>query len=361
MKQIAKFFLAIHLVVGFFLINCNSDTLSPEENQIANPKNVLISEIAFSNENLIVELWNNNPTSVNLNNWWLCNGPGEYQAVVDQDTKSSNISEAGEIAANQYAYIFFTNTTGTRLNGSVALYQSRNFSQSDEMVSYLQWGAPSQGRATVAFDAKLWSSISDRINNAYSITFTNTNAGNNYSHLDWQATKPFLNRDRMIGGPISHVFISEVSFQETGAMIELRNPTSSSVSLNNWQFCHLAGNYRAIVSSSDVSFVNGDYDPDTMSLAANGRCVFNYNVTINRQEGDIALYKNPFFTSSSEIVSYVQWGSEGLGRENVAVEATLWTAGTFVNDDFSIILVDIDSKNEPSGWSFGASSLGLEN
>lgn len=51
---------------------------------------------------------------------------------------------------------------------------------------------------------------------------------------------------------------------------------------------------------------------------------------ITRADGELGLYTAPTFDSPSAIVDYVEWGSADHGRESVAVEAGIWTAGAFV-------------------------------
>jgi len=55
--------------------------------------------------------------------------------------------------------------------------------------------------------------------------------------------------------------------------------------------------------------------------------------SLNTSASDLGLYVSTFdFTSSANMRSFVQWGSDGNGRESVAVNAGLWTAGDFVPD-----------------------------
>lgn len=51
---------------------------------------------------------------------------------------------------------------------------------------------------------------------------------------------------------------------------------------------------------------------------------------IARDDGELGLYGAPTFDAASAMVDYVQWGSADHGRESVAVEAGIWTAGAFV-------------------------------
>lgn len=51
---------------------------------------------------------------------------------------------------------------------------------------------------------------------------------------------------------------------------------------------------------------------------------------ITRADGELGLYTAPTFDSPTAIVDYVEWGAADHGRESVAVEAGIWTAGAFV-------------------------------
>ncbi len=46
--------------------------------------------------------------------------------------------------------------------------------------------------------------------------------------------------------------------------------------------------------------------------------------------GEIGLYADPFFDSPTALVDYVEWGSAGHGRSDVAILAGIWVEGDFV-------------------------------
>lgn len=48
--------------------------------------------------------------------------------------------------------------------------------------------------------------------------------------------------------------------------------------------------------------------------------------------GEIGVYTSSSFGSSDAMVAYVEWGSAGHGRTDVAVGAGLWSAGDFVDN-----------------------------
>ena len=47
-------------------------------------------------------------------------------------------------------------------------------------------------------------------------------------------------------------------------------------------------------------------------------------------ESDFGLYMSGSFTDPTQMVDFVQWGGNGIGRESVAVSAGIWTSGDFV-------------------------------
>ena len=51
---------------------------------------------------------------------------------------------------------------------------------------------------------------------------------------------------------------------------------------------------------------------------------------LNREDGELALYRTSSFADPEAMVTYVEWGSSGHGRSEVAVEAGLWEPGAFV-------------------------------
>lgn len=74
---------------------------------------------------------------------------------------------------------------------------------------------------------------------------------------------------------------------------------------------------------------------------------------MNRADGEIGLYSSNAFGSSSDIVSYVEWGSAGHGRSGTAVQAGIWEDGAFVATTGETALIQLDSFDDlsPAGWS----------
>lgn len=66
--------------------------------------------------------------------------------------------------------------------------------------------------------------------------------------------------------------------------------------------------------------------------------------------GAAALYTSNDFTSSDDILDFVQWGAGG-GREDVAVAADLWVAGESVEPDPAFGAIErIELSGGPGAW-----------
>jgi hypothetical protein len=118
----------------------------------------------------------------------------------------------------------------------------------------------------------------------------------------------------------SQVRILEVN--KTTDVVTLKNFGSSAQNVSSWQFCSLF-NYMPL---SNLTIENGDLMlmPDnTVTLSG---------FTLADNEADLGLYENGSFSSPSAMRDFLQWGSAGNGRENVADSAGIWNAGNFLPD-----------------------------
>ena len=71
--------------------------------------------------------------------------------------------------------------------------------------------------------------------------------------------------------------------------------------------------------------------------------------------GEVGLYLGNAFSNSDAILSYVEWGSSGHGRSDVAVGAGIWPEGGFVPStaDTGAILATVIPSTDPSHWTSG--------
>jgi len=111
-----------------------------------------------------------------------------------------------------------------------------------------------------------------------------------------------------------------------GDTVTIKNFGSTTEDIGTLRLCSLFG-YRTL--STQTTVVNG-----SLNLAPNAEVTVSIPNYLNDTEADLGLYTaTGNFGTAANMLDFTQWGSEGLGRESVAVAAGLWTAGTFINVD----------------------------
>ncbi len=120
-------------------------------------------------------------------------------------------------------------------------------------------------------------------------------------------------------GTSSDIVFQEVRFNQNDR-IELVNLGSSTVDISAFWLC----SRFSYAQLSSLTLESG-----SLNLAA-GDSVILSGFSLNDTEADLGLFSTNSFGSSSAILDFLQWGSAGIGRESVAVEAGIWTAGDFI-------------------------------
>ncbi len=175
---------------------------------------------------------------------------------------------------------------------------------------------------------------------------------------DDDTTVPDLPTDPPVDSPTDGGDTGAANFVFTeveylGDRIELFNAGDAAASLADYFLCLGPGTYAQIgnlETEGDVNLGAGEY-----------LTVF-YEMPV--QEGGLALYSSNQFTSAEAIVDFVQWGAGESARENVAVEAGIWTAGDFItvlNNESNTIIFDGEG-NAAADWSETSTpTFGAEN
>lgn len=114
------------------------------------------------------------------------------------------------------------------------------------------------------------------------------------------------------------VIINEVQYVGTD-QVELKNVGTTTINVSSWWFCNLFV-YNQLSSLTATGSLN----------MAPGDIVVVTGFSLNNSASDLGLYNSASFGSATAMEDFVQWGGGGLGRENVAVNAGIWTAGDFV-------------------------------
>lgn len=76
--------------------------------------------------------------------------------------------------------------------------------------------------------------------------------------------------------------------------------------------------------------------------------------TLRPDDGEVGLYDSGNFGASTDILSYVEWGSSGHGRSSVAVKAGIWSDGFVQTADDSVsISANTLPATEAAHWDVG--------
>jgi len=139
-------------------------------------RSIAINEVQYGNQD-IVELFNNGDTTINLDGYFLCLGPGTYQRIGGLTPTSGNIQLApGELVTLPYSMPDDI--------GGLGLYSNNQFASADAIVDFVQYGGAGTPREDVAAQAGIWTAgdfVPTVRLNSYSIEFD----GEGNASSDW--------------------------------------------------------------------------------------------------------------------------------------------------------------------------------
>ncbi|WP_040253521.1 T9SS type A sorting domain-containing protein [Psychroserpens mesophilus] len=104
--------------------------------------------------------------------------------------------------------------------------------------------------------------------------------------------------------------------------VKIRNYGSTTVDLTSYWFCHLF-TYTQLGS--------GTVQSGSLNLGPGQDVVVTASSNFNDASSDLGLYQTSSFGSTTSMQDFVQWGTFGQGRENIAAMKGIWTAGSFIN------------------------------
>ncbi len=308
------------LILGATLWSCSDDDFEEitEETPDAiddtptGVASVVINEVAYLNSE--VELYNNGDLTLDLSEYFLCLGPGTYERV-------GNIVANGNVnlAPGEFLVLNYDRPDAT---GGLGLYMNNfGFGDPANIVDFVQWGEAGSARENVAADAGIWTAgefISVVGNENNSIIYDGTGE----TAADWQETgTQTLGEANIVSeplAPVRSIVLNEVGY--LGNYIELYNNGTSTVDVSNYFLCLGPGTYRRV----------GDLEAEgNLELTPGEFLVVSYDMP--SATGGIGLYaNNEGFGNAENIRDFVQWGAAGSPRENVAVEAGIWTLGEYI-------------------------------
>ncbi|MEY8848806.1 T9SS type A sorting domain-containing protein [Psychroserpens sp. XS_ASV72] len=142
--------------------------------------------------------------------------------------------------------------------------------------------------------------------------------------------------------------IRMVNVDPSTNVVQIHNYGGTTVDVSSYWFCHL-------FTYSQLS--GGTVQSGSLNLAPGADVVVQASSNFNASASDLGLYSTNSFGSTAAMQDFLQWGSGGLGRENVAVAKGIWTAGTFISVTPPYEYTGDGAQN---GFQFWATSLGLD-
>ncbi len=132
----------------------------------------------------------------------------------------------------------------------------------------------------------------------------------------------------------SPLVIVSVSFD--AGIILIRNDGDEDYDISGHWICNRPTYFQLpdqVLAPGDVIEIN------TSSLGANA------------ESGELALFTSGDFANSSDIIRYVQWGTDSHGRTSVAVEGGVWPEADFVDNQGSNIESSGSNPVSSADWS----------
>lgn len=138
--------------------------------------------------------------------------------------------------------------------------------------------------------------------------------------------------------------------------IEIINVGPINMDASSFIFC----SFPTYTFISSMTIVSGDLDMDPGEITV----LSGHTIPGDfENDGELGLYINNSYGSSSSIIDYVEWGSTGHFRSSVAVGAGIWETGDVVDAPASGSTLAWDGEGDaPENWDPNADpTLGAEN
>ncbi|MEL6916756.1 MAG: hypothetical protein AAFO99_03400 [Bacteroidota bacterium] len=116
---------------------------------------VIINEVEYL-VNDEIELYNNGNQTVDLTDYWMCFGPGQYFRIGDA-AMTTIISGSLNLAPGEFLVVSPAVLSAPDAAGGLGLYiNGIGFGDSNNIRSFVQWGASGNARESVAVEAGIW-------------------------------------------------------------------------------------------------------------------------------------------------------------------------------------------------------------
>ena len=339
------------LALSLLVVACSEDEtvleIPPVEQDPVGEASVVLNEVEYLGNR--VEIFNNGDVTVDLENYFLCLAPGTYRQIGALETEGNVQLGVGEYLSVSYDM--------PNENGGLGLYiNNSGFGDAANIADFVQWGAAGAVRENVAVTAGIWTAgefvpVIGSADN--SIVFDGEgNGASNWA----ETTTVTIGAENVLTVPMEmreSIVLNEVQYGNLN-QIEIYNNGDVTVDLDSYWICLGPGEYNRIGTLTPVS--------GNVSLQAGEFLVVEPSFTMNDSEG-LGLYSMQAFTNPDAMIDFVQWGAAGAARENIAVQAGIWTAGDFVPGVGQSASIEYDGEGDAStDWAEEAiPSLGESN
>ncbi len=163
----------------------------------------------------------------------------------------------------------------------------------------------------------------------------------------------------------ANLVISEIDL--VANKVEIINTGTSSVDMAGYQWCNFWTGSPRYTGVAATQIVASESTVTTLVLPAGAVVTFGLASTkITDLQGELGLYINGSFNTSSSMVDYVAWGGDAAGRDTVAAGKSppIWVNATFITvtgitAGQTIQLGAGLSGNQASHYSLAASTIGV--
>ncbi|MEO1652248.1 MAG: T9SS type A sorting domain-containing protein, partial [Bacteroidota bacterium] len=261
-----------------------------------------------------------------LSTFQFCLGPGQYNAL----NNYTNLS--GDLSLEPNEELTIDLTSGSQnvqalpdANGSLLLFSNPNFgsNSADDILDFIQWGAPNGNRVSQAVNAGRWTSANEFVAGATPFNYVGDadDLGPNF----W----------------IDNTNIRMIQIIPESDEVLLQNFDNVSRDLSNYFFCTQPGVYPQLGNTNQVEILAGDLnlapgeEVRVKVLTAGGVITDNGSIFLFSSNVLGFNNQNPFVTRD-----FAQWDAPNGFRVENAVAAGRWDAvSSFIagNDPFSYI------------------------
>lgn len=295
LKSIFKWSKLAFSMLLITLMACGDDGFD----EIITVSNIRLIQINSTSDAVLIG--NFGGASEDITSYWLC--------ARNSCTQLSDLTSSGSfnLGNNQFITIDFTLSD---ISSDVALFSSDNFSSTNALVDFMQYGADvgDDGSVNLAVSKGIWEDGAFVANTA---PYTYTSDGTENGVATWRG---------VIGQSNDAPNIRILQVDPDARTITIKNFGSTPQNVSNFLICN-EKSYAVIATLTDEQDLT--LDPNETLLLERA---------LSTNASDVAIYSSDAFESTNAMLDFMQYGANigNAGQIGVAVTKGIWTNGTFV-------------------------------